>query len=246
MSDELPYSPGPREFSPTRWSMVSRARAQQPRERATALNELCMIYWYPVYGFIRRKGYDAESAKDFTQEFLSSWLMGSALERADQGRGKFRTFLLHALSDFLVDQSRKAKAQKRGGGVSDIHLDALEMEARHRLEPLTEETPERAYDRVWAETLMQRAQQRLHQDSAGSAHAALHEALEPYLLTDVGDGQADGIGQQLGMTRAAVSAALYRRRKKLRDAVLAEIHDTVQTPEEAEEELRHLFAALVG
>jgi RNA polymerase sigma-70 factor (ECF subfamily) len=164
----------------------------------------------------------------------------------DKERGKFRTFLLHALSDYLVDQTRRAHALKRGAGVSEIRLDALDMEARHRMEPLTEETPEKAYDRVWAETLMERAKLRLHHDSAASSHAALHDALEPYLLTDVGDGQADAIGQRLGITRAAVSAALYRRRKKLRDAVLAEIAETVQTPAEAQEELGHLFTALLG
>jgi RNA polymerase sigma-70 factor (ECF subfamily) len=237
---------GPREFAVTRWSLVARARGAESVERDRALNQLCEAYWYPLYAFIRRKGYDAESAKDLVQEFLSRWLQGPALERADAARGKFRTFLLAALTDFLVDQHRRDHAQKRGGEVSHVALDGLELEQRYKLEPLSSDSPETLYDKHWAEALLQRAKARLREEGGESGRPEFFAALEPYVLSEMGDGEAERLGERFGMMRGAVSAALFRLRKKLRKRVEAEVIETLNDESELPEEMEHLFAALLA
>jgi RNA polymerase sigma factor (sigma-70 family) len=235
---------GPREFAATRWSLVARARGAESAERDRALNQLCEAYWYPLYAFIRRKGHEAESAKDLVQDFLSRWLQGPALERADASRGKFRTFLLAALNDFLVDQHRRDHAQKRGGAVSHVALDGLELEQRYKLEPISTASPEALYDKHWAEALLQRAKARLREEGLQSGRPEFFAALEPHLLSDMADGEAERLGERFGMMRGAVSAALFRLRKKLRKCVEAEVIETLADESELPEEMAHLFATL--
>lgn len=236
---------GPREFGVTRWSLVARARGVESVERDRALNQLCEAYWYPLYAFVRRKGHDAESAKDLVQDFLSRWLQGPALERADSARGKFRTFLLAALSDFLVDQHRRDHAQKRGGEISHVALDGLELEQRYKLEPLSSDSPEMMYDKHWAEALLERAKERLREEGRQSGRPEFFAALEPFVLSDMGDGEAERLGERFGMMRGAVSAALFRLRKKLRKLVEAEVIETLNDESELAVEMEHLFAALL-
>ena len=237
---------GPREFGMTRWSMVRRARSEQPGEREAALNDLCEAYWYPIYAFIRRKGQDAETAKDLAQDFLSHWIAGSALDRADQDKGKFRTFLLSALSDFLVDEQRRRNAKKRGGLHSHVSLDGLELEARYKLEPLSSDSPESAYDRHFAEALLERARTNLHEENTRSARPALYHELERYVTGDMGDGEAEALGEKFGMMRGAVSAVLFRMRKRFRQIVKDEVLQTLQDETSLDEEMRHLFATLLN
>lgn len=245
MSDaDQPFWKGPREFAMTRWSVVSRARSEPSDERTTALNDLCIAYWYPVYAFIRRKGKSAEAAQDLAQEFLSHWLASSALDRADEAKGKFRTFLLRSLEHFLIDQSRRDRAQKRGGDVTHIALDGLALEARYRMEPLTTETPETLYDRHFAEAVLERAMERLKKASAASPRAAFTMDLLPHVTGELPPGVADDIGEKHGLTGGAVSAALHRLRNQWKKAVREEVLETTGSPEAMEEEMRHLFASL--
>jgi len=237
---------GPREFSMTRWSMVRMASNQSSAQQLSALNTLCEAYWYPVYAFVRRKGHDAETAKDLTQDFLSRWMTGPALARADEGKGKFRTFLLRALDDYLIDMRRRDRAQKRGGDISHISLDGLELEARYKMEPLSTDTPEVMYDRHFAEALLKKAQDLLHQEHAQSARAAFFHSLEPYLLSDVADGVAESLGQTFGMTRGAISASIFRARKRLKQLLTQELSETLSSPEDLNNEMHHLFSALMG
>ena len=244
MSDDTFWS-GPREFALTRWSLVGRAGEKDAPGQPEALDSLCRAYWYPVYAFIRRKGHGADDARDLTQDFLSSWIAGPALGRADRTRGKFRTFLLSALGDFLVDRARRDRALKRGGGVSDIHLDGLEMEARYRLEPLTEESPEKLYDRQFAATVIGRAMDRLREEAARSGRPDFALALAEQVMDDLGDGVAEEIGRRFGLTAGAVSAALYRQRQRFRACLRAEVEETVGSEADLEAEMRELFSALV-
>lgn len=244
MSEDV-FWKGPREFGVTRWSLVARARGAPSADQDRALNQLCEAYWYPLYAFIRRKGHDAENAKDLVQDFLSRWLQGPALKRADAARGKFRTFLLAALSDFLVDQHRRDHAQKRGGDVSHVALDGLELEQRYKLEPLSSDSPESLYDKRWAETLLERAKTRLRDEGETSGRPEFFAALEPYVLSDMGDGDAERLGERFGMMRGAVSAALFRLRKKLRKRVEQEVLETLNDESELPGEMEHLFAALL-
>ena len=244
--NDQPFWKGPREFAMTRWSMVSRARSEAPEARAAALDELCTTYWYPVYAFIRRKGRSADDAQDLAQQFLSGWITGSALDRVDEARGKFRTFLLRSLEQFLIDQSRREKAQKRGGDVTHIALDGLAMEARYRMEPLTSETPETLYDRHFAEALLARAMERLRLNAAASPRSAFTLDLLPYVAGELPPGAADEIGQRHGLAGGAVSAALYRLRGQWKKCLREEVLETTGSPEAMEEEMQHLFAALTN
>jgi DNA-directed RNA polymerase specialized sigma24 family protein len=242
---DQPFWKGPREFAMTRWSLVSRARSDAPADRSDALNDLCTAYWYPVYAFIRRKGKSAEAAQDLAQEFLADWMASSALERVDEAKGKFRTFLLRSLEHFLIDQTRRDKAQKRGGNITHIALDGLAMEARYRMEPLTTETPETLYDRHFAETVLARAMERLTKAANASPRAAFTLDLLPHVTGELPPGVADEIGNRHGLTGGAVSAALHRLRGQWKKSVREEVLETTGSPEAMEEEMRHLFASLI-
>src|SRR5262245_65384679 len=155
-------------FATTHWSLVLAAGGTDSREVAPALRQLLERYWYPLYAFVRRKGHDSEEACDLTQEFLSRLLEKNLLRSADPGKGRFRTFLLTALSRFLVDEWRREGRQIRGGGRSILSLDLVGAEARYRLEPADTLTPERIYERRWAMTLLERALKRLGEECAAA------------------------------------------------------------------------------
>lgn len=142
----------PRVFATTHWSVVLAAGQSDSPQRASALETLCRAYWYPLYVFVRRQGYRPEDAQDLTQEFFCRLLDKDRLAQADRRRGKFRTFLLVSLKHFLINEWKRTRRLRRGGGVSFLSLDALEAEARYAVEPLDESSPSQAYEREWAVT----------------------------------------------------------------------------------------------
>ena len=231
---------GQREFRTTHWSMVLRAGDRRSPESEGALERLCRTYWYPLYAFVRRKGYSHEEAQDLTQGFFEKFLAKDYLNSVQRERGRFRTFLMTSLTHFLANDWDRATAQKRGGKATLISLDAeTEAEERYKLEPVDYATADRLYEQRWAHALMATVLDRL----AEEMEAARFEALKNFLL---GDGPASyaEAGKQLGLSVAAVTSAIHRMRARFGALLRDEISDTVASPEEVEEEIRHLINLL--
>ena len=183
------------------------------------------------------------TARDLTQEFFARLLEGHWLRPADPERGRFRSFLLRCLSRFLVDDWRRRNAQKRGGGMSFFSLDQAREENNH-LEPADPDTPERAYDRHWAEAVVARAHDRLRNTYVADGQLARFEALQIYLADGQEPASYAEVAQQLSLTVSAVRSAIYKIRQRYGDAVRVEIAETVSRPDEIETELNHLLEAL--
>lgn len=233
-------------FATTEWSVVLQAGREGSPEAAQALERLCRTYWYPLYAFVRRKGHGSTEAQDLTQAFFAHLLAGSGLERADPRKGRFRSYLLVALDHFLADEWKRANRKARGGGAPVLSLERESAEERYRLEPVDTMTAEKLYERRWAMTLLNEVLAALEREQGAGRRPGVFERLKGYLL---GEDSAPGYAEtasDLGMTEEAVKAAVYRLRRRYRELLQLEIGRTVSSPEEIEEELRALFAALGG
>jgi RNA polymerase sigma factor (sigma-70 family) len=232
-------------FATTRWSLVLAAGADASSTDArTALATLCETYWYPLYAFLRSRGYKAEDAQDLTQAFFARVLEKHAINRADPARGRFRSFLLASLKNFAANEHERVMAQRRGGGVSIVSLEIEGAEGRFEMEPPTDETPERIFDRRWALTLLARVMSRLEAETTEAGRRAQFDALSIYLTGDVPQRSYAETGAHLGMSEGAVKVAVHRLRRQFRNLVRDEIAQTVESPDEIEDELRHLWSAV--
>lgn len=230
-------------FATTHWSIVIKAGEHSSKSRQ-ALATLCQAYWYPLYAYVRRKGYQSAEAQDLTQAFFAELLEKERLQMADQQRGRFRSFLLSSLNNFLHNQWREKTAQKRGGGQLPIQLDFQEGESRYGLEPSHDVTAEKIYERRWAMTFLENSVAKLKAEFEDSGKGDLFESLTPWLV-----GQPTGmtyreLGEQLNMSESAVKVAVHRMRGRCRELLLADIAETVASPDEVDDELQQLFAAL--
>jgi RNA polymerase sigma factor (sigma-70 family) len=232
-------------FATTHWSVVLAAKRSEQSGAAAALETLCATYWPPLYAYIRRDGCDKTEAQDLTQEFFARLLAKDYLQRLHHQEGKFRSFLLAYLKNFLSEQRRKAGAQKRGGGQVILSLDASAGEEGYLLEPVDELTPDQVFERRWAQAVMQTALARLREEYAGRGQDALFQRLQDYQPREPGGQSYAQVGDELAMTEAAVKSAVQRMRQRHRELLREEIAQTVTCPEEVEEELRH-FRALLG
>lgn len=231
-------------FVTTHWSVVLAAgRSDSTRARA-ALEQLCRNYWHPLYAYVRGTGYSREEAEDLTQEFFARLLAHNSVARADPARGRFRSFLLASLKHFLANEWEKARALKRGGGAQLLPLDFDTAETRCAQPIASGDTPDRAYDRQWALSLLDAVLGRLRREyrDAGREHMYLG------LKDTLGGGRSEipyrELGVRLDLSEGAVKVAAHRLRQRYRELLREEIANTVTGPEEVEEELKHLFAAL--
>jgi RNA polymerase sigma factor (sigma-70 family) len=238
-------APPGRAFVTTHWSMVWSARDKDSPESQAALDRLSEIYWPPLYHFIRREGHGVHDAQDLTQEFLSRFIHREWLGHLKDQRGKFRNFLLTMVKYFLANERDRAGAKKRGGGQTIISLDACEVEERHALEPADGLTADEAYDRRWAQAVMQRAYARLAAEYAARGKAALFEQLKELLPGKHGEQSYTQIAAALGMTEQAVKNAALSYRRRYARFVRAEIAETVVDGAQIEEELEHLKRILM-
>lgn len=237
---------GAGQFPATQWDMVAAAALRSSPESEAALASLCEAYWYPVYAYVRRRGHAADDAQDLTQEFFTSLLEKGALRVADRARGRFRTFLLTALQNFLVKEWTKATAQKRGGGRAPLSLDFAMAEDRYMREPADDWTPERVYERRWALTVLSRAKKRLKQRYVDSGSPQVFERLGVF-LTDAPEAPPyEDVAAKVDMTVGAVKMAVHRLRDRYREAIREEIAQMVSDPTEVDDELNALLAALQG
>jgi RNA polymerase sigma factor (sigma-70 family) len=231
-------------FSTTHWSVVLAAGQGESAVAAAALEKLCHTYWYPLYAFIRRRGYGPEDAQDLTQAFLLHLFRRNPFSGLDQRKGRFRSFLLAALNYFLADQRDRALAARRGGGRQILSFDALEAEARYRLEPADERSPDKLFDRRWALTLLEQVLARLGQEFKDGGKARVFDRLRDYLVAGAGNEPYAQVAAELQMTEEAVKKAVQRLRRRYYQLFREEIAQTLANPSEVEDELRHLCAVI--
>jgi RNA polymerase sigma-70 factor (ECF subfamily) len=243
-SDHLPASA--REFTTTHWSVVLAANDGESTQAHTALAQLCRTYWYPLYAFVRRKGHSPHDAQDLTQAFFARLLEKRYIEQADRERGRFRTFLITALTHFLADEWDKARRLKRGGGREIISLDAASAEERYRLEPLDQLDAAKLYERRWVTTLFDQVLARLEQEFRDSGKGELFDQLKGSLLAEERGLSYAEVGARLSLTESAIKQTVHRMRRRYRELFREEIGQTVASPGEVDDELKHLFAVLSG
>jgi RNA polymerase sigma factor (sigma-70 family) len=233
-------------FHETRWTVVLAAVDPTSAASMEALAKLCRTYWYPLYAFARRSGLSHADAADVTQSFFGRLIQKEGLQKVDRTKGRFRSFLLAGLKNFMLNERDKQKAQKRGGGYEVLSLDEPGAEEHYQHEaPNT--SAEQLYDLQWAVALVKEVVEDLRLDYAQSGKAALFQALEPYLTCDLPDGRLAEIAAALGMNPNTIKSALHRLRREEFGARLREqVRQTLSNPTEQEvrEEIRHLLATL--
>lgn len=243
------YNPAPvarhgGQFATTRWSVVVAAGQSPSADAHQSLAALCEAYWYPLYAFVRRSGYSVEDAQDLTQAFFVELLEKGRLRAADPRRGKFRTFLLAAMKNFLANQWRAASAQKRGGAKGPLSLDFDDVERRYSREPGHNLTAEKIYDRRWAMALLEGVLGTLAREQAAAGKGDLFEGLKGFLGGDKNRVPYREIADRLAVTEGAVKVAVHRLRRRYRELLRSAIANTVSSPDEVEDELRALFAVV--
>lgn len=240
----IPTDPAanPPRFLTTRWSLVAAARVPDEQGRR-ALAELCRLYWYPLYAWIRRRGYTRDEAEDLTQGLFARLLERDGLASFQSARGRFRAFLLGACRHYLANEWDRARAEKRGGDRTRLPLDFGDAEERYAREPDRGEV-DRLFERRWALTLLEQVLVRLRGEFESAGKTEHFEALKGTLIGDESAPSYARIGERLGMSESAVKVAVHRLRKRYRELLREEIAETVSSPEEIEEEIRDLFEAL--
>src|SRR6266850_2532887 len=228
-------------FPSTHWSIVVASVNPSSVEAENALQTLCRAYWYPLYSYVRRRGYAVHDAQDLTQEFFAQLIEKHRLKHARPDRGKFRSFLLSSLKNFLNAEWRRSRATKRGGAYCIIPWEESKAEERYSSEPAAEHTPEKSFERGWALTLLERAFSLLRNECIASGKSRQFEHLQIFLSTEIAKGDYADAGQKLQMSVGSVAVAVHRMRQRYRSLVSAEIAETVSTAEERDEEMRSLF-----
>ncbi len=231
-------------FETTRWSMIIAARDGQSPESRHALEQLCQMYWFPVYSFICRRGNRTEQAQDLTQEFFARFLEKQFLRKVERERGRFRSFLLASVSNFLADEWDKREALKRGGGAQHLALDFAGAEGLMAEAAADQLTPEKLFDHHWAKTILARALGRLEAEYIEEGKGALFSALRPSLGGVEQTRRYKDVGDDLGMKEGAVKVAAHRMRKRYRGALEIEILETLADPGELRQELKHIMVSL--
>jgi RNA polymerase sigma factor (sigma-70 family) len=231
-----------RGFVPTRWSVVLKAAGQAGPGAEEALAILCETYWFPLYAFVRRQGHSPHDAEDLTQAFFARLLEKRYLENIQREGGRFRSFLLTALKRFLANEWDRARTEKRGGKRTILALDGGSAESRYQIEPAHELSPDKLFERQWAQALLDRVMNRLREEHANAGKADWFARLSGTLGRPRGTAPYRELAATLGTTEAAVKMGAHRLRARYRALLRAEVAHTVARPEEIEEEIRHLFA----
>jgi RNA polymerase sigma factor (sigma-70 family) len=241
MSNEIP---GNRQFLTTHWSVVRAAGESDQQAAANALAELCQVYWYPIYAYVRRQNIDSNEAADLTQGFFTNLIEREDIQNVDPSRGRFRSFLLVALKNYMHNQRDRQNAQKRGGHLNFIPLDSQSADRRYCNEPNHNETAETLFEKRWAESVLQQAQIQLAKEFAKSKKAQQFDRLKLFLAGPVEHVSYGEVADELGMTEVAVKVAIHRMKQRFGQILRSEIAQTVESESEIDEEIGHLFQAL--
>jgi RNA polymerase sigma-70 factor (ECF subfamily) len=232
------------EFATTHWSVVLAAGDRRAPAASQALAELCESYWYPLYAFIRRRVSDVDEAQDLTQAFFEQLLERATFEAADPERGRFRAFLLTACKRFLINEWHKDRALKRGGGRPLLSLDFESGESKLGLVASDALSPEQIYDQKWAITLLERVMDQLRGEYAAKQRLAHFEMLKHYLAGSPPGADYAQAARTIGISETTAKVAVHRMRKRYRELLRCEIAQTVERPEDIDDEIRDLFAVL--
>ena len=214
--------------------------------RQTALEELCGLYWYPLYAFLRRRGFPQHDAEDLTQGFFVKLLHDETFDAAQSDKGRLRTFLLCSLDRHLADQQRRQGAQKRGGGQQIIAFEELRAEERYANEPQDQRDPEWLFTRAWAQLLIDGVREKLRATFVETGRAGVFETLLPFLLWDDAPPSYREVAQQLDASETAVRLLVFRMRAKFRDLLRDEVARTVLAPQDVAGEMEWLKSVLAG
>jgi len=231
-------------FATTCWTIVVQAKDQRSPQAQQALAELCRAYWYPLYVFLRRRGYQPDQAEDLTQGFFADLLSRDFLKTVDPAKGRFRTFLLASLEHFLANRHDWERRVKRGGKVHHISIDLRGAEGRYLREPAHEATPERLFERRWTLTLLDHVLDRLECEMILKGKGGLFERLKPALMGAHDEATYALVGKDLGKTESAIRADAFRLRKRFRALIYEEIARTVADPSQVDDEINALFLTL--
>ncbi len=239
----------PKQFAPTRWSLVLHSQKAGESGGEEALAELCRAYWLPLFGYLRGRGHDPHAAEDLVQGFFEEVLEQRTFAKADPERGQFRTFLLSCLLNYVARQHRHDQRQKRGGGARllPLDVDADEAEARYARELTdTSGTPEEHFDRLWALTLLDRALQRLRSEHEGEAASKRFDVLQPFVSGARGDIPMEEAAARLGLSVQAIKSAVFRLRKRFGEIVREELRELVERDADVQDELRYLLGCIAS
>lgn len=231
-------------FATTHWSVVLSASDGDSQRAGQALERLCRTYWAPLYAFLRREGRTEADAQDLVQGFFASLLARQSFAGLDRERGKFRSFLLKSLKNFLANEHDRTRALKRGGGVTFVPWDEAAAENTFRSARTDSMSPDLAFEKSWALTLLNQVLDQLRQEYSGAGKAGLFEELQVYLTGDKGDAPCAETAARLNLGESALKMSIQRLRRRYGDLLRAEIAHTVSTPQEIDEEFRALFAAV--
>jgi RNA polymerase sigma factor (sigma-70 family) len=235
---------GPRMFKTTLWTEVLRAAHFPAQSGSLAFADLYQAYWYPLYAYARRRGLSPCEAEDLVQEFFTHLVSKQSLAGLEREGGKFRSFLLRSLENFLSMHWRRERSQKRGGGQRPLSLNAPEGEARFALEKADAETPESTFEKRWALALLEHVTEQLRDEYARLKKEELFLHLGEYLQPDRVGLPYSTLTSRLGMSEGAIKVAVHRMRQRYGELLREAIASTVSTSEEVDEELRHLISVV--
>jgi RNA polymerase sigma factor (sigma-70 family) len=239
-----PEAAGRGRFATTQWSLVLAAAKRDSAEAEQALARLCALYWYPVFAFVRRQAHSTEEAEDLTQGFFARLIEKGDIGDADRSRGRFRTFLLTACQHYLLNERDRMLAVKRGGGHAALSIDVIAAESRYQRALAHSETPERLYDRQWCLTLLASVLDDLSAEYLSAGNEAQFARLRAFLTMPDDAGTHADAARELGMTASAVKAAVHRLRRRYRDALRRRVADTVESPQDIDDEMHFLLETL--
>lgn len=223
--------------------MLAAGKSSSP-EHEKALSTLCQTYWFPLYAYLRRRGYNTHQAEDYTQGFFADILEKHDLLAANPECGKFRSFLLATLKHFLSDQRDLARAKKRGGGRKSLSLDFQDAENQYGLEPADRLSPEKLFEKSWALTVLEKTMASLRAESARREKEDVFDHLKLYLTTEKDKIPYKDMAEKLKISEGSVRVSVHRLRRRYRELLRDEIAQTVAAEDQIDEEIGHLFTAL--
>lgn len=231
-------------FATTHWSVVLTAREAGGGEANRALETLCRTYWPPLYAWLRRQGHAPADAEDLVQGFFEGFLGRNSLNEIGQEKGRFRSFLLASLRHHLLTTRRNERTQKRGGGLVPLSLEDPAVVERCEAALMGEPAPETVFDRVWAETILERALRGVREEYENRGRTALFDGVKEWLVREAKPGEYEAAAPGLGISEGALSVAVHRLRTRFRSRVRTEVSQTVATPGEVDDEVRYLSRIL--